>query len=127
MNKLILIVISVCAINLASLRSNTNINSIVGDSTCCIYFKNSTNLEVYIGNSVSHFFDSVPFKIIKYGLVPTHNPGWLSGVYIKFSEKCSIKIFVDDFKYVPQYSAQEKWDWELFKKESISRIVVYCE
>lgn len=114
--------------------SNTEAKAIVNDSliknsdSIYNYLNDSIKINSYIGRSVEELLDEVPFELQKYLYTRTSNPLYISGAYLKYSEKCWIKIEIYEFNYLNQYDIEESWSFDLFKKETISNIkLIYRE
>lgn len=78
----------------------------------------------YIGKSVGDILKNDTIKyFIDYMLIEG-KPYTLSSLLLSYSEDVTLQIHVSQVKYQPDVRYDGKWDYGLFQKEKISRIVL---
>ncbi len=79
------------------------------------------SLQRYVGRTVGEFLSDLPVQYEdSYPL--DEPPGNLGGYEFSFPGGYIVSVYTKHLKYVAGFSDQRKWDFEAFKKESISGI-----
>lgn len=105
-------------------NSSKNIEQrIQSDSTMLDSLKNIQKKE-YIGQEVGLFLNNkVVSKYKQYQFVD-RKPGRLTHLLLKYSPTLYVEIAVNKYKYIKPFDENRKWNFELYKKETISEISI---
>ena len=81
------------------------------------------NFESYIGKDINTFIEENPGYTDLW--IGEGKPGYAKSLNIEYPDSTSIELLPDSFCYMNQFDEKMRWDIQLFKKEKISRIIIY--
>jgi len=88
----------------------------------------SEDYKNYLGEEVGSFMEHKYIKNYKDSLFFTGSrPGILQGIYLDLTDDVYVKIIVNEFLFLERFDPNYKWDFSLFKREKISRILFLKE
>ena len=77
----------------------------------------------FVGKTVQEFLDSRQERYVEYQFVQ-EPPGKLIGCQFVYSPEMRIVLYAYELKHVKKFNIYGNWDFEKFKKETISAIEV---
>ncbi len=81
----------------------------------------------YIGKEVTYLLKQDYIKDYESYSFRDEPPGMLQGIELKLSNNFYVRIIVQKCQYVKNPDFERKWDFDLFKKEKVSKIIFIYE
>lgn len=108
---------------LISITLKANAQSIITNcDTILIEELLNVDFDIFLGKKVQYFLTHDYVRKYKEYIFFDNKPFVLSGVMLVISDNFFIEIFVEKYNYLNQFNTNRKWDFELFKKERVSKI-----
>jgi hypothetical protein len=82
------------------------------------------DLDKFIGKTVDELLLNDTVKLYTNYFSSDEPPFKLDHFNLVFANGLYLKIYSFDLKFVERYSLERKWDFETFKKEKISKLVI---
>jgi hypothetical protein len=111
------VVLAVLAVSCSGRETTPNRASTRGSE-----FFDTASLQRYVGRTVGELVADLPEPYREVGPLD-EPPGKLIGFALRFPNNRRIEVYALDLKYVERFNEQRTWDFEAFKKETISKIV----
>ena len=83
----------------------------------------TSSLQRYVGRTVGELISELPEPYREVGPLD-EPPGKLIGFALRFPNNRRIEVYCFDLEHVERFSETRSWDFEAFKKEKISKVVV---